>query len=217
VILEPMNAEYPRDGFLEKVQAIAREAGAQQLFGVTPDLATFGKGIANGFPLSALVGRAKYMKVVEDVFLSGTFGGETLSLAAARAVLTKLRAEPVLETLAVRGQKLLDGVRRLIAHHTLEGVLDISGHPAWTFLQFRDTAAGSKWHLKTLFVQEVFRRGIYTLGTHNLSYAHTEADIDALLECYNEVFALIRVAVTGGRLDAQLECAPLVPLFAPRP
>ncbi len=102
VMLEPLNVAYPKDGFLEKVQAAARAhgallvfdetitgfryatGGAQQEFGVTPDLATFGKGIANGYPLSALVGKSEYMKVVEDIFFSGTFGGETLSLAAAK-------------------------------------------------------------------------------------------------------------------------------------
>lgn len=234
VILEPMNAVYPKDGFLEKVQALAHQhgallvfdetitgfryanGGAQQAFGVIPDLATFGKGIANGYPLSALVGRSRYMDVVEQIFFSGTFGGETLSLAAARAVLTKLKNEPVVETLKVRGQKILDGVNQLISEMELTQVIAISGHPSWSFLQFKEAGGFSQLEIKTLFMQEVFKRGIYTLGTHNLSYAHSDADVEALLACYRDVFGLIKPAIASGTLKRCLECEPLVPLFKVR-
>ena len=66
-------------------------SGAQNYFNVTPDLATFGKGIANGFPLSVLTGKRKYMELVEKIFFSGTFGGETISIAAAIAVINKYK------------------------------------------------------------------------------------------------------------------------------
>jgi glutamate-1-semialdehyde 2,1-aminomutase len=234
VILEPMNSTWPRDGFLEKVQAAAHQhgallvfdetitgfrytsGGAQQEFGVTPDLATFGKGIANGYPLSALVGKAEYMKVVEDIFFSGTFGGETLSLAAAKAVLHKLKREPVLETLKLRGQKIIDGVNQLIAELDMAQLVGISGHPSWSFLAFKAAAEFSAVEIKTLFIQEVFKRGVYTLGTHNLSYAHSDTDIDQLLTCYREVFGMIACAVSEGTLRTLLECEPLAPLFKVR-
>ena len=234
VILEPMNVTAPQEGFLEGVRSLASEhgallvfdetitgfryhiGGAQACFGVTPDLATFGKGIANGYPLSALVGRAEYMKVVEDIFFSGTFGGETLSLAAAKAVMHKLTTEPVIETLKARGQQVIDGVAAILAKHGLSQKIGISGHPSWSFLQFRDSAPYSVWQIKTLFIQEVFKRGIYTLGTHNMSYAHSEADVARLLECYEEVFALIADSLAKQDLELRLECEPLVPLFKVR-
>lgn len=234
VILEPMNVAYPQDGFLEKVQTLTRQhgallvfdetitgfrfahGGAQQEFGITPDLATFGKGIANGYPLSALVGKTEYMDIVEKIFFSGTFGGETLSLAAAKAVLTKLRREPVIETLKLRGQKILDGVNQLIAEMNLSGLLSISGHPTWSFLLFKDAPPFSSWDIKTLYMQEMFKRGIYTIGTHNLSYAHGDEDIARLLACYREVFGLIGESVSNGTLKDRLECEPLVPLFKVR-
>ena len=234
VILEPMTTEFPRDGFLDAVRDAAHAdgallvfdetitgfryglGGAQHEFGVVPDLATFGKGLANGYPLSALVGRASIMDLLEQVFFSGTFGGETLSLAAARAVLTKLRTEPVIETLRVRGQRLFDEVQRLIADLAIGHVIRISGHPSWSFLHFSDVGPVSKWHLKTFFLQEVFKRGVYTLGTHNLSYAHTSEDIEAVVRCYGEVFRLMGSAVAHETLPESLECAPLVPLFTVR-
>lgn len=234
VILEPMNVAYPADGFLEKVQALAKlhgallvfdetitgfryaNGGAQQEFGVVPDLATFGKGIANGYPLSALVGKAEYMNVVENIFFSGTFGGETLSLAAAKAVLTKLKSEPVVETLKRQGQKILNGTAQLIEALGLPHIVRVGGHPAWSFLLFSDVEQYSVSQIKTLFLQEMFRRGVYSLGTHNLSYAHSDSDISRLLAVYGEVFALIGNAVSEGRLIEQLECAPLIPLFKVR-
>jgi len=234
VILEPMNVAYPQDGFLEKVQALAHQhgallvfdetitgfrfarGGAQQEFGVIPDLAAFGKGIANGYPLSALVGTSEYMDVVEKIFFSGTFGGETLSLAAAKTVLTKLQREPVIETLKLRGQKILDGVTRLIEDLDISRFLSISGHPTWSFLLFKDVPPFNSWEIKTLFMQEMFKRGIYTIGTHNLSYAHSDEDIATLLTCHREVLGLIGEAVLNGTLKDRLECEPLVPLFKVR-
>lgn len=234
VILEPLSGTYPENDFLEKVKAQTHQhgallifdetvtgfrvssGGAQELFGVTPDLATFGKGIANGYPLSALVGKAEYMDVVEKIFFSGTFGGETLSLAAAKAVLTKLRCEPVLETLKVRGQKLLDGASRLISELSIPHLLSICGHPSWSFLIFKDSPSFTSWEIKTLFMQEMFKRGIFTIGAQTLSYAHSDADIDALLACYQEVFGLIGDAVATSTVKDRLECEPLVPLFKVR-
>ena len=79
--------------------------GAQERFGVTPDLATFGKGLANGYPLSAVAGRAEVMQLMEEIFFSFTFGGEALSLAAAVATMAKLQREPVVETMRQNGQR----------------------------------------------------------------------------------------------------------------
>lgn len=234
VILEPMNFAFPQNGFLEEIKALAHRhgallifdetitgfrvalGGAQELFGVVPDLATFGKGIANGYPLSALVGKAEYMEVVEKIFFSGTFGGETLSLAAAKAVLGKLRREQVLETLKMRGQKLLDGVNQLISDLAISHLLSVCGHPSWSFLLFKDASPFTSWETKTLFMQEMFKRGIFTIGAQTLSYAHSDADIETLLACYREVFCLIGRAVAQGTLKERLECEPLVPLFKVR-
>ena len=231
IILEPMNVSPPQEGFLEGVRSLASEygallvfdetitgfryhiGGAQAYFGVTPDLATFGKGIANGYPLSALVGRACYMTRVEEIFFSGTFGGETLSLAAGKAVLKKLVSEPVIETLAARGQQIVNGVEKILDRIGLSKQIGISGHPSWSFLQFRECAPYSVWQVKTLFIQEVLKRGVYTLGTHNLSYAHSDEDVTILLACYEEVFALIANCLSRKNLEYHLECEPLEPLF----
>ena len=152
VILEPMNVALPQPGFLEGVKELAHRhgallvfdetitgfryanGGAQAVFGVTPDLATFGKGLANGFPVSAVAGRADVMKEMEEIFFSFTFGGEALSLAAAKATLEKLKREPVVQTLTARGEQAMAGAARVIEEHGLQDLFAINGHPTWSFL-----------------------------------------------------------------------------------
>ncbi len=231
VILEPMNVTQPAPGFLEGVKERAHKhgallvfdetitgfryanGGAQELFGVTPDLATFGKGLANGYPVSAVVGRRDIMKLMEEIFFSFTFGGETLSLAAARATLRKLRTHDVIATMRARGGRLIDGVRERITRHGVDSFLSISGQPAWSFLIMKDTPHATQWQTKTLFMQEIFERGILAFGTHNISFAHSVADIDRLLAVYDEVFPILRAGAIDGRIDELLRCKPLVPLF----
>ncbi len=139
-----------------------------------------------------------------------------MSLAAAKAVLTKLRQEPVIATLKAQGQKIIDSVNRIISDNELEQVLNISGHPTWSFLLFKDFSPYSAWEIKTLFMQEMFERGVYTIGTHNLSYAHNDSDVETLLRSYGEVFQLIKGSTGNGTLKEHLKCEPLVPLFKVR-
>lgn len=233
VVMEPMNVEWPAEGFLQGVREICtREGvvlvfdetitgfryangGAQEYFGVTPDLATFGKGLANGFPISAIAGRSDIMRLMEEVFFSFTFGGEMLSLAAAKATMEKLRREPVLETIAKHGTMLLNNLPGRIATHDLSAVLDIKGHPSWTFLTIQDQPNADAWAIKTLFMQEMHQRGVLSFGTHNLSFAHGSGEIELLLEAYDSFLATLRGALAGD-FSAALRTAPLVPLFKVR-
>jgi glutamate-1-semialdehyde 2,1-aminomutase len=106
--MEPVNFWPPATGFLEGAKKLAHEhgallifdeicsgfhfglGGAQKRFGVTPDMACFGKAMGNGFPIACVVGKADVMKVFEDIFFSFTFGGEVASMAAAMKVLDVL-------------------------------------------------------------------------------------------------------------------------------
>lgn len=234
VILEPMNIAEPRPGFLEEVKDLCARhkallvfdetitgfrfarGGAQELFGVTPDLATFGKGMANGYPIAAVVGRAEIMRLMEEIFYSFTFGGETLSLAASLAVLEKIDREPVLATIHRQGEKVRDGLRELIAKHGLGDVCSVAGHPSWTFFVIKDTEAYGMWHLKTLYLQEMFARGILTVGTHNISYAHSDADVARLLDCYDEILIMLKTVVDNRNIEEFLRAKPLEPLFKVR-
>lgn len=231
VIMEPMNVVEPRAGFLEEVGELARangavfvfdetitgfrfaNGGAQEYFGVTPDLATFGKGLANGYPVSAVAGRADIMRLMEEVFFSFTFGGETLSLAAALATMVKLRREPVLATIAQRGRLLTDGLAAIVDRQGAGEFLSVSGHPAWSFLNIGDAGSCTSYGLKTLLEQELFAAGYLGYGTHNMCFAHSDADVAGLLQVYEDVVPKMVDAVVNDALRDHLRCEPLVPLF----
>ncbi|MFZ5608514.1 MAG: aminotransferase class III-fold pyridoxal phosphate-dependent enzyme [Pseudomonadota bacterium] len=234
VILEPMNTTQPLPGYLAAVRDIAHrhgallifdetitgfrfaKGGAQELFGVTPDLATFGKGLANGFPLSLVCGRADIMALMEDIFFSFTMGGETLSLAAANAVLDKIASAPVVETLAATGGQVMEGLGARIAAHGLHHIAKVAGHPSWSFFLLSDCEGATAWEMKTLFLQEMFARGVLTLGTHNISYAHGPAEVARLLDAYDEVLDVLAMAIKSKNVRARLRCPPLEPVFKVR-
>ena len=234
VIMEPMNTAWPEDSFLQGAVDLAHEhgaiavfdetitgfrfakGGAQELFGVTPDLACFGKGLANGYPLAIVAGRADIMAEFEKVFFSFTMGGETLSLTAAKVGIGKILREDVPAALARQGQKVIDGVNARIAAHGCEAFLSVCGHPSWSFLNIAEQPGADGFEIKTLFLQEVLARGILTVGTHNMSFAHSDADVKRLLDVYDEVFSLMRDALASGDVKGRLRCPPLQPLFKVR-
>ena len=234
VIIEPMNDTYPQPGFLEEVQTLAKKAGAvlifdevitgfrfskggaQELFNVTPDLSTFGKGIANGFPLSAVVGRREIMKEMENVFISGTFGGELLSLAAAKYVLQKHQKDEICEDLINKGTLLSDFTNELIDSFGLSNVVSLSGHPTWKFLKWNKSSEYSAAEIKTFFMQEIFQEGVLVLNSHNISQAHDKKIIMKIVSAYSKVFGRIAKAISTGSLREELRVSPLEPLFKVR-
>ena len=234
IIMEPMNVCFPDPGFLELIRKIATDkkiilifdetitgfrfsaGGAQELFGIQPDLSTFGKGIANGFPLSVVAGKKEIMKEMENIFFSSTFGGELLSLAAAKVVLHNNldnRVTPVLQQL---GSTLQSGVDQIIDRHALTSVLSTSGHPSWIFLNWKTSIHATESELRTFFMQEMFRRGVIVLNTHNVNTALTKRDLSRILNCYDEVLELISQHLLNGSLREALEVNPLEPLFKVR-
>jgi glutamate-1-semialdehyde 2,1-aminomutase len=234
VILEPMNAAYPEPGFLESVQKATQKAGAllifdetitgfrfakggaQELFGVTPDLSTFGKGMANGFPISAVVGRRDVMIEMEEIFFSGTFGGELLSLAAAKSVLERHAEGGICEELKRLGAQLADKVEVTASQNGLQNIVALSGHPSWKFLNWTATATYTIDELKTYFMQQAFQKGLLVLSTHNITTAFNERIINKASMIYGEVFEEMNDAIKSESLTQKLKVKPLKPLFRVR-
>lgn len=234
VILEPMNLAYPAPQFLENIRKLCDQqgtllifdetitgfrfanGGAQALFKVTPDLACFGKGLANGYPLSALAGRQPIMNKMADIFFSGTFGGELLSLAAAKTVLTLLQTQPILQNIATMGALLMQSFEKVIKTEQMQDHLQIVGHPSWSFLSMQAIDDWDVFAFKTYWLQSCFARGILTLGTHNMSAAHNENHITQLIGTYEEILQSIQYAKHQGNLPALLACPAIKPLFKVR-
>lgn len=231
VIMEPMNVGFPEKNFLQDVRKLCDDngivlifdetitgfrfagGGAQELFNVTPDLSTFGKGIANGFPLSAVVGKRQIMKEMEEIFFSGTFGGELLSLAAAEVVLEKHKKVDIAGILAEKGESLRNEVECMILENNLQEVLSLSGHPSWVFLNWAPTDQYSVNEIKTFFMQEMFQRGVLILNSHNISLAFGRKELQIVLKAYSETLQNLSSAIKSRTLREKLLVEPLVALF----
>jgi glutamate-1-semialdehyde aminotransferase len=230
VILEPVTFEMPRDGFLEELKKVCARhgallifdemwtgfrlalGGAQEVFGVTPDLACFSKAVANGMPLSVLTGRDDVMRLLErDVFFFSTFGGEALSLAAAKATLAEMSEKPVHDHLARQGRKLRHGFNEIAAELGMTYARCI-GFDCRSMVTF-DAAGSDPLEMKSLVQQELLRRGILWGGFHNLSFSHADADVEETLAAYREVLPVLRDAVAAGTVRERLHGEPVEPVF----
>lgn len=230
IIMEPMTLEWPEPGYLEGVRALATQygailvfdemvtgfrfsrGGAQEYFGVTPDLSAFGKGMANGFPLSAVVGRRDLMEVLESAFISGTFGGELLSLAAARVVLERIASTDVIAEIAQTGEELRQRVQAVIDETGAGDILSLAGHPAWVFTVWKSSVEGIA-DLKNLFMQEMSRNGVLMIATHNVTAAHDEEALATIVNAYRKTLSIVVRAHAEGnaRELLEVEVAELAP------
>ena len=234
VIIEPMNTTWPKNNFLQDIRNFCTKkgivlifdetitgfrfanGGAQELFEVTPDLSTFGKGMANGMPISAIVGKGEIMNEMENIFFSGTFGGELLSLAAANEVLDRYSEENIPGKLQEAGQDIMTRLSALIEELNLSQVVSLSGHPSWSFLSWKDAEEISADALKTYFAQLMYENGLLILGTHNISLAHTFRIRNRTLRIYRQVLSEIANSLTEGSILNKLKVEPLQPLFRVR-
>lgn len=234
VILEPAGASEPPADYLQGLKDLVHSSGAllvfdeiitgfrwalggaQARYGVTPDLACFGKAMGNGMPISAVVGRAEVMRLMEQIFYSGTFGGEALSLAAAIATIDKIERRDVIARLWQTGAELMAGARRRIAAAGLADVIGLVGSPPWAILSFKDHPHASRDAIKTLFLTEMIQAGVLINASHNVCFAHTPADVAQVLAAYDRALPVVRDELARGDLERRLGNRIIRPVFAVR-
>lgn len=230
VVLEPMGAIQPSTGFLETVRELCNTygavlvfdemitgfrlslGGAQEEFGVTPDLTTLGKGMANGMPLSAIVGRKEIMQLMDEIFFSGTFGGETLSLAAAIAVVEKMQKRPVLEHIHKMGRQLNSSIAKYLDDAQIDWMKFI-GHDSWRVLSIYHS---NEFSIKTALLEQLFQRGILTLGVNSISYAFSEKDLEYVSNGYIEAIDIVDKYLKSGSLNQLISGQLIEPIFKVR-
>lgn len=230
IIMEPMGIVPPQTGYLAAVRELATEHGAVLIFdecwtgfrlhlqgaygafGIAPDLACFGKALGNGVPISAIVGAAEIMDVMDEVFFSFTFGGDMLGIAAAHAVLDVLEKEPVLRQVEAIGQQLMDGIAELIKTHRLVDCVGLAGYPARHFLTFKRGGVDDLL-VKSVFQQQAIQGGILAAGWHAPSLAHTDVDVAETLSVYDKVFADLVIWIAADTLAENLRGNPVKPVF----
>jgi glutamate-1-semialdehyde aminotransferase/spore coat polysaccharide biosynthesis protein SpsF (cytidylyltransferase family) len=234
LIIEPAGAVEPAPGYLQGLKDLVHRhgallifdevitgfrwsiGGAQTYYGVDPDLACFGKALGNGMPISAVVGRAEVMRLMEEIFYSATFGGEALSLAAAIATVDKIEREKVTDRLWRIGGELKKRATEKIAEAGLQSVLSLVGTAPWAILAYKDHPNGSKEAIKTLFLREMIAAGVLVNASHNVCFAHTAADIERVLAAYDHALGELRDALDRGEIGRRLGNQVIKPIFSVR-
>jgi len=236
VILEPATAlAEPIPGFLGGVRALCDEhgvvlvfdetitgfrwaaGGAQSVYGVTPDLSTWGKAMGNGFPIAALAGRRELMELgglrtdrPRVFLLSSTHGAETASLAAFRAVVRAYAETDPVATMERQGRALADGVNAVAAEAGIEEHLDVGGRPSCQVFRTRDATGAPSQAMRTLFLQEILQRGV--LGqSYVIAAAHTDADVEQTVEAARGAAIVYRKALETGRPEDLFSGRPVAP------
>lgn len=228
VILEPVSAEKPTNNFLQKVKDIAHKngailifdelvtgfrwalGGAQEYFGVVPDLACFGKGISNGYPISVIAGKAEYMKKMDEVFVSTTFGGFTLGVVAALETI-KLMKEigNVQSQMHSMGEMFIDKANQIIKSHNLP--LEFLGYGVHPVLKVNITDDYLSRVIKSYIYQEFNKRGILFSSSMTIGYIHKQAEISLIISALDEVCQSI-VGITDYKsLEEKLEGKVMAP------
>lgn len=217
IILEPEGVERSQNNFLEDVRKLATEHGAvlvfdeivsgfrsslggiQDLRGVVPDLACFGKAMGNGMPISALVGRTDIMQVMDDIFFSGTFGGEALSIAAAIACLKKYKNHDGVAKINDLGVKIKTEINGILAAQNIDDTLSIRGESWWPAMHVSHDKSAV---VKTLIRQELARNGIIQGNGFNLSLAHcNDAVWSQTVEAWNNIAATLATYLSDKNLE----------------
>lgn len=230
VILEPFVFEQPKDNFLQELKEICEAngtllifdemwtgfrislGGAQEYFNVKADLACFSKAVANGMPVAILTGRKDVMDLLDkDVFFYTTFGGEALSLAAVKATVTEIKEKNVPAYLQKQGNKLKVGYNKIAADLDMN-YTKCSGYDCRTIISFNESA-GNPLELKSLVQQELIKRGILWSGFHNMSFSHSDEDVEYTLSAYKEVLPILKQAVDNKNVAGYLKGKPVEPVF----
>lgn len=223
VILEPSRGPDPVPGYLAALRDHAHRDGAlfifdemitgfrwsrgggQQVYGIDPDLAAFGKAMGNGFAVSALCGKREFMRLggIEHTdrprvfLLSTTHGAESHALAAAMETMRVYRDEPVIEHLHAIGAELRAGLDAVIAHHGLEDHVRLNGRDCCLTYQTLDAQGVASQAFRSLLLQETIRRGVLAPSLV-VSYSHGLAEVQATVRAFDEALAVYRRALDHG-------------------
>jgi glutamate-1-semialdehyde 2,1-aminomutase len=238
IVLEAATATEPPAGYFDGLRRLCDEhgvllvldemitgfrwslGGAQEVYGIEPDLSAFGKALGNGFAVSALAGRREYMKLGgmdhsdERVFLlSTTHGAETHALAAAMAVIDTYRDEDVIGVLHDRGELLRKRAAAAIAAAGVEDHVQVLGRASNLIFTTLDADGERSQPFRTLFLQELLRRGVIA-PSFVVSAALTEEDVDHTVSAVHEACLVYRRALDDG-VDGYLHGRPVKPALRP--
>lgn len=219
IVMEPLRNHEPDNDFLKKVRKLADKIGAVLIFdeitigwrlnaggahlkyGVNPDIAVFAKGMSNGFPMAAIIGKEDVMQTAQTSFISSSYWTERIGPAAAIATIKKMIEKDVPKHLDKIGNLMIQGLKKSANYNNLK--LEVSGLPPLIHLAF--DYDGDSQAIRTLFTQEMLKRGILASGSVYISYSLKEEHVKLYLEALEEVLALLAQAIKNNKINDLLE------------
>ena len=232
VILEPVQDCGPVDDFLGKIKQLCEKndtvlifdevvsgfrialGGAQEYYGVVPDMAAIGKGMANGMPLSAVVGKKELLdQISEGVFISTTFGGEALSLAAALKTIEILARPDSFKHIWRLSTKLTEKSVELAAKKGLGEIISMWGLSPHGGFIFKNKGALTSTELLSVYQQRLLKEGILSLGINNFCLEHTEDDIERHLQAVDKALDDVCAVIEDSSITNIMRGPGITPIF----
>jgi glutamate-1-semialdehyde aminotransferase len=225
VIVEPSGVDIPTPGYLADLVDMTHRhgalaifdeiitgfrlapGGARERYGIEPDLSCYGKALGNGMPISAIGGRWTTMRVFEEIFFSGTHGGEAIALAAARAVLDTIAEGQILPAIEKRGAGLQTALRESASRHGVGDRVQISGEPQRTVVSFQDDP---DLVTKSFVQQTLAAHGVLFNGSLFMCGRHNDSDVARTMTAFDDAFATIN---GSSDLRPLLVGSPVAPVF----
>ena len=234
VIMEPIQSNGPTKEYLQAVVDTAHKhgavaifdevvsgfryaiGGASEYYGVTPDLASYGKGCANGMPLSFIAGKKDIFRLVEEqaVFISMTFGGDAISIAGALATIKEMQEKDVMGHAWRLGTIMLDGLKALVEKHGVGSAVAVTGLAPHCGLSFSDVGSLGYLDINSVYSKVMLENGILCHAFNNISFSHTEEDIKKYLDAVDLAFIEIKKAIENDSVEGILPAgARINPVF----
>ncbi len=223
VILEPIQSDGTTKEYLQAVVDTAHKhgavaifdevvsgfryaiGGASEYYGVTPDLASYGKGCANGMPISFVAGKRDIISLIEaGVFISITFGGDAISMAGALATIKEMQEKDVMDHAWKLGTIMLEGLKERVEKHGVGAAVSVSGLAPHCGLAFSDVGSLNYLDINSIYSKVMLENGILCVAINNIAYSHTEADIQKYLDAVDCAFAEIKKAMDQDSMEGIL-------------
>lgn len=219
IVMEPLRNDEPKNDFLKQIRKIADRIGAVLIFdevtigwrlniggahlkyGVNPDIAVFAKGMSNGFPMAAIIGKKEVMQAAQTTFISSSYWTERIGPTAALATINKMINKKVPQHINKIGKLIIKGLKQLAINNKLK--FTVNGLPPLIHFSFdygKDSQA-----IRTLFTQEMLKRGILASGGIYVTYSLKEKHVKKYLKAAKETFKSLYIAISNNQIYSLLK------------
>ncbi len=178
----------------------ARVGGLHTLYGVAPDIVVLGKALGNGFPISVVLGKREVMQAAQDTFISSTYWTERVGFTAALEVIRQFEKRKVIDHIVNMGNYLTGELKSITKNAGLH--IDIVGLSSVPIMVIKEKEPLT---VKTIFTQEMLKKGFLASNVIYVSYAHTKKIADEYLKAAKEVFEIISDAIKNDKLNSLLK------------